>query len=46
VPSRAVIAQNLERPDETLEALEEYYGPSYGSGLYPVNRSASRPSAG
>ncbi len=32
--SRAVIARTLERPDETLEALEEYYGPSYADKLY------------
>lgn len=34
VPSRPVIAQTLERPDETLEDLERYYGPSYAAGLY------------
>ena len=34
LPSRAQIAQRLERPDETLEALEQYYGPDYSIGLY------------
>jgi PPOX class probable FMN-dependent enzyme len=33
LPSRAQIAQRLERPDETLEDLERYYGPDYSSGL-------------
>jgi PPOX class probable FMN-dependent enzyme len=35
VPSRARIAQRQERPDESLEALEAYYGPGYAAGLYP-----------
>jgi uncharacterized protein len=35
LPSRARIARTLERPDETLETLEEYYGPRYADGLYP-----------
>ena len=30
----AEIAQLLERPDETIEALEEYYGSQYSTGLY------------
>ena len=34
VPSRPCIAQALERPDETLEELERYYGPGYAEGLY------------
>ena len=34
VPSRARIARELERPDETLEDLERYYGPEYAAGLY------------
>jgi len=33
-PRRAVIAQALERPDETVEALEEYYGPAYAERIY------------
>ncbi|SFR73936.1 hypothetical protein SAMN05428970_1630 [Agromyces sp. CF514] len=33
-PRRAVIAQALERPTETLESLEEYYGPSYAEKIY------------
>jgi PPOX class probable FMN-dependent enzyme len=34
VPSRAVIAQRLERPDDTIEELEAYYGEQYSNGLY------------
>jgi uncharacterized protein len=34
VPSRAVIAKGIERPEETLEELERYYGEQYASGLY------------
>ena len=34
LPSRARIAQRLERPDEALEDLERYYGPAYAEGLY------------
>jgi hypothetical protein len=34
LPSRAVIAQTLERPEVSLEELESYYGPSYADGLY------------
>ncbi|MDQ6896274.1 MAG: pyridoxamine 5'-phosphate oxidase family protein [Actinomycetota bacterium] len=34
VPSRARIAQQLERPDESIEDLEAYYGPRYAEGLY------------
>ena len=35
VPSRAVIAKNLERPDDTMEELEAYYGSAnYGKQLY------------
>jgi PPOX class probable FMN-dependent enzyme len=34
VPSRARIAQALERPEDTVEALEQYYGPSYAEKLY------------
>ena len=34
LPSRATIARTLERPDESLEALETYYGPSYAERLY------------
>ena len=32
--SRAVIARTLERPEETLEALEAHYGPRYADTLY------------
>ncbi|MEO6605429.1 MAG: pyridoxamine 5'-phosphate oxidase family protein [Aeromicrobium sp.] len=35
VPSRAVIAKNLERPDDSMEELEAYYGSaSYEKQLY------------
>lgn len=34
VASRAQIAKMLERPDEPIEALEEYYGETYSEGLY------------
>jgi PPOX class probable FMN-dependent enzyme len=34
VPSRARIAQQVERPDESIEDLERYYGPAYRDGLY------------
>lgn len=33
-PRRAVIAQALERPGESVAALEEYYGPSYAERMY------------
>ncbi|MBD0692907.1 pyridoxamine 5'-phosphate oxidase family protein [Streptomyces sp. CBMA123] len=33
-PSRARIARSLERPDEALADLEQYYGPQYGARLY------------
>ncbi|ALE75604.1 MULTISPECIES: pyridoxamine 5'-phosphate oxidase family protein [unclassified Pseudonocardia] len=34
LPSVAAIAQQLARPDEPLEKIEEYYGPSYAERLY------------
>jgi PPOX class probable FMN-dependent enzyme len=34
VPSRARIAKELERPEDSLEFLQEYYGPSYAERLY------------
>ncbi|HXR43420.1 MAG TPA: MSMEG_1061 family FMN-dependent PPOX-type flavoprotein [Pseudolysinimonas sp.] len=33
-PRRAVIAQRVERPEDSLETLDEYYGPSYGERIY------------
>jgi uncharacterized protein len=36
VPSRPRIAQRLERPGESLEDLERYYGAGYAAGLYPA----------
>ncbi len=34
VPSRAQIAKSLERPDDSLEELQAYYGPQYAEKLY------------
>jgi PPOX class probable FMN-dependent enzyme len=34
VPSRAEIAKSMERPDDTMEELEAYYGEQYAKGLY------------
>lgn len=34
LPSRAVIARDLERPEDRLEDLQRYYGPDYARGLY------------
>jgi uncharacterized protein len=34
MPSRARLAKTLERPDEALDDLECYYGPTYASRLY------------
>lgn len=34
VARRAVIAQALERPDESLEQLDKYYGPEYAAKIY------------
>lgn len=34
VPSRAHIAQQLERSDESIEELERYYGEAYSARLY------------
>ncbi|GAA4089605.1 MSMEG_1061 family FMN-dependent PPOX-type flavoprotein [Nocardioides kongjuensis] len=34
VPRRAVLAQRLERPDDSLEVLDAHYGPSYEDRLY------------
>ena len=33
-PRPALIAQGIERPDEDLAVLEEYYGPSYADKIY------------
>jgi PPOX class probable FMN-dependent enzyme len=33
-PRRAVIAQAVERPDDSVEKLDAYYGPAYAEGLY------------
>lgn len=34
VPRRAVIAHTLERADQTLEEVEEHYGPKYAETIY------------
>lgn len=34
VPRRAVLAQRLERPDDSLDVLDAYYGPGYEERLY------------
>ncbi len=34
VPRRAVLAQQLERPENTVAELDEYYGPSYAENIY------------
>jgi len=34
VPSRAVIAKTLERPEDSLAELTAYYGPAYAEKLY------------
>ena len=34
VPSRASIAQQLERPSESIEELERYYGEAYSARIY------------
>ncbi len=34
IPSRAQIAKALEARGETLQELEDYYGPSYAERLY------------
>ena len=42
VPRRAVIAQELEPPGESVEELDEYYGPAnYAEGLYGLTRTPS-----
>lgn len=49
VPSRARIAQALERPDDAIEDLERYYDPAnYSAGLYPAvqPRSSTPPGTG
>ncbi len=34
VARRAVLAQQLERPESTVDELDAYYGPSYAEKLY------------
>jgi len=34
VPRRAVLAHQLEKPDQSVAELDEYYGPAYEAGLY------------
>ena len=33
-PRRAVIAKAVERPDDPIELLDRYYGPSYAESIY------------
>jgi PPOX class probable FMN-dependent enzyme len=33
-PRRAVIAKTLERPDDSLDELDAYYGPTYAEKMY------------
>lgn len=37
VPRRAVLAQRLERPEDTVDELDAYYGPSYADQLYSTS---------
>ena len=34
VPRRAIIAQAVERPDDPIEVLDQYYGPGYAENVY------------
>ncbi|WP_109509562.1 MSMEG_1061 family FMN-dependent PPOX-type flavoprotein [Nocardioides speluncae] len=34
VPRRAVLAQEAERPEASIEELDAYYGPSYAENIY------------
>jgi hypothetical protein len=34
VASRAELAHRLERPEDSLEELQRYYGEAYSEGLY------------
>jgi PPOX class probable FMN-dependent enzyme len=34
VPSRPTISKTLERPEDSIAELEQYYGPAYGTKLY------------
>jgi PPOX class probable FMN-dependent enzyme len=34
VPRRAVIAHRMEKPDQSIEELDVYYGETYSKGLY------------
>jgi PPOX class probable FMN-dependent enzyme len=44
VPSRARIAHELERPEDSIEELDRYYGPSYAAALYePQSPPPPRP---
>jgi hypothetical protein len=44
VPRRAVIAQTVERADDSLEELDEYYGPAYETRIYAESAPARRSS--
>ncbi len=34
VPRRSVVAHRIDKPDKSVEELDEYYGQSYRAGLY------------
>ena len=38
VPTRPQIAKRLERPDDSMEEIERYYGPAYAEQLYRESR--------
>ena len=44
-PSRPRIAQRQERPDESIEALEHYYGEQYATQLYPGAGALPQPAS-
>lgn len=43
LPSRPQIAKRLERPDDSIEELERYYGEQYVVGLYRDSHGAALP---
>jgi len=45
LPSRARITYQVDRGEETLEELEQHYGPDYARGLYPTTSAGLTTSA-
>jgi len=45
LPSRAAISKTLERQDDSLADLEEYYGPAYAAKLYLESSTQAPPSS-